>query len=324
MNEIADNYWRSSLNGFSTGFIDRSHSRRNDEGWLRERLRDPSARFVTVWNSSLLFTGEATPHPALLSRDDLEQAGLEPRSSIFLGVDGDIPYFALDITGNGPKPPAAISRFGRFSDLRTVGALLDSRETGLLTYAKTMTHWHSRSRFCGDCGSPTLPAAGGHVRVCSNKDCAKEHFPRTDPAIIVLVTSGDSCLLGRQAIWPKFRYSIIAGFVEPGENIEDAVVREVLEEAGVHVREVRYHSSQPWPFPCSLMLGFTAKADRERIALRDRELEDAKWMSRSEMKNAIERGELLLPNTISISYHLLEDWFDSGGTIRLKDLKSAA
>ncbi len=322
MNDTPNNFKRSSLNGFSASFIDRAHNRRKDDEWLRERLRDPSALFVSVWQSNLLFAGDAAPHPAFLSRDDLARLGVDAGSSIFLGLEGGRPYFAVDVTRSDSKLPPGISQFGEFKDLRAMSPLLDSKDAALLAYAKTITHWHGGNRFCGYCGSPTVAASGGHVLVCSNEECAKEHFPRTDPAIIVLVASGDSCLLARQAIWPKFRYSVVAGFVEPGENVEDAVAREVFEETGIRVREISYHSSQPWPFPCSIMLGYTARAERGRISLRDRELEDAMWFSRSELTEAFEQGKLLLPPKVAIAFHLIEDWFDSEGTIRLKDLHS--
>jgi NAD+ diphosphatase len=158
--------------------------------------------------------------------------------------------------------------------------------------------------------------------VCTNPQCGQLHFPRTDPAIIVLVTHGEQCLLGRQPTWPAGRYSIIAGFVEPGEGLEAAVAREVREETGIDIKHVRYHASQPWPFPSSLMLGFTAQAANTTIQLKDGELEDARWLSREEIAGELGRGTLRLPPEISISYRLIEGWFDASGSGCLKHLVS--
>jgi NAD+ diphosphatase len=164
-----------------------------------------------------------------------------------------------------------------------------------------------------------LPAKGGHVLVCSNPVCRHEQFPRIDPAIIVLVSDAERALLGRQAAWPVGRYSTIAGFVEPGESLEDAVAREVLEETGVQVDRIEYHSSQPWPFPSSLMLGFMAQAVTHEVHLKDQELEDARWFTRAE----IIAGTPVLPPRQSISYRLIETWFDAGAERPLRDIRGA-
>jgi NAD+ diphosphatase len=178
-----------------------------------------------------------------------------------------------------------------------------------------MIAWRGRHRFCGSCGATTLPAKGGHVLICTNPECRHEQFPRIDPAIIVLVSDGDRALLGRQAAWPAGRYSTIAGFVEPGESLEDAVAREVYEETGIEVDQIEYHSSQPWPFPSSLMLGFTAHALTTEIKKRDDELEDAQWFTRTDLAN----GRPIVPPNVSISFRLIENWFDAGGGPRLRD-----
>jgi NAD+ diphosphatase len=167
-----------------------------------------------------------------------------------------------------------------------------------------MVLWHGSQRFCGRCGSPSKTESGGNTRLCINGDCGIRIFPRVDPAIIVLVSDRERCLLGRQAGWPEGRYSTIAGFVEPGESLEDAVRREVFEETNIAVHEVRYHSSQPWPFPSSLMLGFTAEASSEAILLNDGELEDARWFSRKELESGFPK----LPYRLSIARRLVDDW----------------
>jgi NAD+ diphosphatase len=166
--------------------------------------------------------------------------------------------------------------------------------------------WHEATLYCGKCGSASQPEAGGNTRRCCNPDCDKEIFPRTDPAIIVLVADGDRCLLGRQAGWPEGRYSTIAGFVEPGESLEDAVRREVYEETNIRVGAVHYHSSQPWPFPSALMLGFIAEAASVEIILNDGELEDARWFTRKELMS----NEAVLPFRISIARRLVDHWIN--------------
>jgi len=302
--------------------MDRATHRRKTEAWIAERMDAPSTRFVPVWGSRVLVSHASAPRPILLTLTELGDLRQEAEAEILLGEVGERAYFALGLGNDDQEPPPKLAALGALRDLRGVAALLDGKDVALLAYAKAMTHWHHRHRFCGDCGSPTRSIHGGHLRVCSNPRCGQQHFPRTDPAIIVLVTRGERCLLGRQAAWPAGRYSIIAGFVEPGENLETAVAREVSEETGIEVDEVHYQASQPWPFPSSLMLGFTARAVSASIRLNDGELEDARWLSRDEIVGELRRGTLRLPANVSISYRLIEDWFDAGRWRRLKDLTS--
>jgi NAD+ diphosphatase len=175
-----------------------------------------------------------------------------------------------------------------------------------------MTYWHCRHRFCGQCGSPTRSAEGGCLRVCTNSQCGQQHFPRTDPAIIVLVTRQERCLLVRKSWWPEGLYSNVSGFVEPAESLEDTVVREVWEETGVQVEAMSYHSSQPWPFPSALMLAFTATAADGAIRIDEDELEGARWFSREETLGQLKQGVLKLPMRTAVSFRLIEDWFDMG------------
>jgi NAD+ diphosphatase len=183
-----------------------------------------------------------------------------------------------------------------------------------------MVYWHCRHRFCGVCGSPTESIEGGYQRTCTSAQCGHQHFPRIDPAIIVLVTSEEQCLLGRQPMWPKGMVSTIAGFVEPGESLEDAVIREVHEETGVEVNGVHYHSSQPWPFPSSLMLGFSATATNRNIRVDEHELENASWFTRRALHDQLRCGALRLPSPVSISFRLIQHWFDKGALGTLRDL----
>jgi NAD+ diphosphatase len=208
----------------------------------------------------------------------------------------------VQLGDDAPPPPGA-----RFEELRPLAALLDGEQAGLLAYARALTYWQHRHRHCGVCGARCEPQRAGHVMRCRDPGCATDFFPRIDPAVIVLVSDGERALLGRQSVWPAGRYSTVAGFVEPGESLEDAVAREVLEETGVAVRDTVYHSSQPWPFPSSLMLGFTATADRGAAAQRSTELEDVRWFTRAQ----IAAGEILLPPATSISHRLIAEWFDA-------------
>ncbi|HWS27193.1 MAG TPA: NAD(+) diphosphatase [Xanthomonadales bacterium] len=195
-------------------------------------------------------------------------------------------------------------------DLRLAALTLPHVDAGYAAYARALVHWHQRHRYCGQCGASTRIELGGHRRRCNNDNCGLEQFPRLDPAIIVLVEHAGRVLLGRQASWPPRRYSVLAGFVEPGESLEDALRREVLEESGVVVVECDYHSSQPWPFPASLMLGFTARAEHDELRYGD-ELEHAAWFSPAELLDAVGSGEVRLPPPLSLSARLLEDWYEA-------------
>jgi NAD+ diphosphatase len=203
---------------------------------------------------------------------------------------------------------------GAFTDLRQVAGLLPPGEASVLAHARGLMHWRTKHRFCGICGSRCEARSAGHVMVCQG--CGAQHFPRTDPAVIMLVVRGDSCLLGHSHRFPSVTmYSTLAGFVEPGESLEDAVAREVLEETGVRVQDSEYHSSQPWPFPSSLMIGFTARATADAAPRADEELEDVRWFTREEIAS----GTPGLPPPQSVSFRLIEDWYDSGAALPLRE-----
>lgn len=223
---------------------------------------------------------------------------------VWLGQIGARDCFALDVSELA-EPMAHPALFGRgeLSDLRLSGGLLAPEEAEVLAYARGMLHWHRRHRFCGSCGRATRPKEGGHVRECEAEDL--KHFPRTDPAIMVLVTRGDRCVLARQHGWPDGMFAVVAGFVEPGESVEDAAHREVKEELGLEVQGLKYFRSQPWPFPSSLMLGFTAEALGEDIVRDPEELEDARWFSREELRNP--QG-FFYPPEYSLAHHLIVDF----------------
>jgi NAD+ diphosphatase len=230
----------------------------------------------------------------------VDAADAPPGERLYLGHDEEASYFA--VAGPVTRRIGAQPR-----GLREVGALLDDRDAGLLVHAVGLTNWHATHPHCARCGAPTVVAKGGSIRRCTAD--GSEHFPRTDPAVIMLVTDGaDRCVLGRQAIWPAGRFSTLAGFVEPGESAEQAVVREVQEETGLVVRDVVYRGSQPWPFPASLMLGFRAVCDGDDSPVpRDGELEDARWFTREELRT--QKGALL-PTPVSIAWRLITDWLD--------------
>ncbi len=302
-------------NIFAGPYLDRRSELRDQEDWLAQAGRDPRARFVPVWQSRNLILRDA-PGALLLTADHTLVQSATPENLVFLGIYHEQACFLVELEGDAPPE---IDPQGEFRELRFLGALMAADEAGLLAYARALALWRQRHRFCGVCGSRTRSTRAGHVLVCGNEACRSEQFPRIDPAIIVLVTDGERALLGRQPSWPVGRYSTIAGFVEPGESLEDAVAREVREETGLSVHDIRYHSSQPWPFPSSIMLGFTARASSADIVSVDQELEDARWFSRAD----IAAGFPALPSIQSISFRLIQDWYDSEAERPLLDTPGA-
>lgn len=291
-----------NYNVFAGAFVDRIGERRKDPDWIQRAALSEDSRFVPVWGDKCLVGGEPL-HAVLLERAQIDAFIAAHDDLIFLGLFHDRPAFAFAIDGNSDAPFAEL---GAFHDLRFLGSVLSPDEANLTAHARALVLWHRSQLFCGVCGSSARPDAGGNSRQCVNLDCGRVIFPRVDPAIIVLVINGDRCLLGRQSTWPEGRYSTVAGFVEPGESLEDAVRREVFEETNVRVDEISYHSSQPWPFPSSLMLGFMASASSDEIALNDGELEVAAWFSRKELRS----GYPKLPFSISIARRLVNHWID--------------
>ncbi|MDH3861662.1 MAG: NAD(+) diphosphatase [Gammaproteobacteria bacterium] len=284
-------------NVFAGAFVDRNGERRKDPDWLAEALSSKETSFVPVWGDRCLVGGDP-PGAVLLERRQVDHL-IREDNVIFLGLFRNQPAFAVAVSRNIDAPYAEV---GEFKDLRFLGTVLPPDEANLVAHARALVLWHGATLYCGKCGYASQPDAGGNTRRCCNPDCNQEIFPRTDPAIIVLVADGDRCVLGRQADWPEGRYSTIAGFVEPGESLEDAVRREVYEETNIRVGAVRYHSSQPWPFPSALMLGFIAEATSDDINLNDGELEDARWFTRDQLK----AGKVGLPFSISIARRLVD------------------
>jgi len=302
---------RSIANFLAGPYLDRRADERENPRWLDDALTDPTTLFLPVSGTALGVAGEP-PAPAFLEASHPLVRAADRRSPVLLGWFRERRCVLVQIAREAAQPSASL----RFEELRPLAPLLETAEAGLLAYARALVWWQQRHRFCGVCGASALPVRAGHVMRCTDPACASEFFPRIDPAIIVLVRDGDRALLGRQAIWPAGRYSTIAGFVEPGESLEDAVAREVFEETRVQVAASDYHSSQPWPFPSSLMLGFMAEAVPGSIPQGGDELEDARWFSRAD----IIAGAVTLPPPTSISHRLIETWFDAGSDIPLRSL----
>jgi NAD+ diphosphatase len=277
--------------------LDRAAHRRRDEVWLSARRADPASRIVRLFELKVPMLGPEDA-PRLDAPSVRELAAPLPPDSIFLGEIAGVAWFAVDL--GDEHPPSA-----RLAELRTVSLLLPAGEAGMIAYARALAHWHRGHRFCGWCGTETLVTQGGHARHCPN--CGRDNFPRTDPAVIVLVTRGDQCLLGRSPRFPPGMYSTLAGFVEPGESLEETLRREVFEEVGVVIEEFVYRASQPWPFPRSLMLGFRAKAREIPLVLDPHEIEDAGWFGRAELADP-DRRPVRLPNPDSIARFLIEEW----------------
>jgi NAD+ diphosphatase len=297
---------RHPANAYASGPLDRADALRADAEAVARALSDAAARLHPVWRGqNLVRYGEDIRGWS----PDADRAVFiaEARETVFLGLGQDgAPHFALDFSHHDAPPagPDAV-----YEDLRKIGPMMAADEGAVLAYARGLVHWHDRHQFCGVCGHPTESLLGGHQRRCLNETCRASHFPRTDPAVIMLVhDGGDRIVLGRQADWPPGRCSVLAGFVEPGESLEDAVAREVMEEVGLPVTDVTYHSSQPWPFPSSIMLGFTARALSEEMTVDTKEIEEARWVHRDAVRDCPNNDSFALPRRDSIAYRLIRDW----------------
>ena len=294
--------------------LDRCSNVRKDPIWLKGQLSSQSV-WLLVKNNETLFI-KNTPQIKFLPYEKIAQLNLN--NALFLGLNTKKNgVFALDVSTLDDTTLTPIISGAEFMDIRKQGPLVDIKEGSIAALARGLCYWHATHRFCGRCGSKNHLVEAGHSRLCENERCKHPTFPRTDPAVIMVVTKTfadgiERCLLGRQAVWPKGMYSSLAGFVDPGETLEQAVAREVKEEAGVEVNDVTYVASQPWPFPSSIMLGFFAKATSEQINVDKDELDDAKWFSREDLANFgnwHDEGEhLKLPRTDSISRYLIEHW----------------
>jgi NAD+ diphosphatase len=279
----------------SRGALDRAGERRRDDAWLAQAWADARTRIFAIDQGKVLIRSD--PALVLLGTDQAPEG-----ERYLLGVDEDgVAYFAV-------AAPLPAVEGTEPAGLRTVGALLSDRDAGLLTQAVALQNWHETHGYCPKHGAPMAPASAGHTRVCPVDGA--EHFPRTDPAVIMLVHDDERMLLASSANWPMTRASVLAGFVEVGESLEQAVAREVYEEVGIRVHDCRYLGSQPWPLPRSLMLGFFARADEgQELRVDGDEIKSARWYTRAELRAATESGELRLPGRISIARQLIERWY---------------
>jgi NAD+ diphosphatase len=290
----------------SRSTVDRATDRRGDAVWLAEKWADPRTKVLVVQDGQAL----VTTRDSQLELVFVSPAEAPEGTRFFLGVDADgVAYFGVSGAVEGEPLDRSDSAAAKPMALRQAGALLSDRDAGLMVHAVALAYWHDTHTHCPRCGTPTVPAPAGHLTTCP-KD-GTEHFPRLDPAVIMLVIDPDDRLmLARNALWPPGRMSVVAGFVEPGESAEHAVAREVYEETSVVVSQVRYLGSQPWPMPRSLMLGYEAKAaGGQRITVDEEEIGEARWFSRAELRAAIEEGELGIAPSSSIARRLIEYWY---------------
>jgi NAD+ diphosphatase len=288
---------------YTAGPLDRAGHLRDKAVEMQNLLKSADAHFLPVWNE--MHPVDANQHPLSFGPEILTRFDANTVTTIFLGMDGTTPWFAVGLSTNETPPDLGAT----FAGLRDVWANVDGALAARLVYARGMVLWHRSHPHCSRCGTRTVVTESGHSRTCTA--CGHRTFPRTDPAVIMLITHGDRCLLGRKADWRPGQYSTLAGFVEPGETIEHAVRREVAEETGVKVGAVRYLASQPWPFPASLMLGFRGEALSTAITCDTDELEDCRWFTRDDVRAAESGpGALLLPHRSSISRWLIEGWRD--------------
>lgn len=276
---------------FTNNPLDRAADKRKDAEWLRARLNDPSSALIAMRDGKPLIRDGALAHISATVTD----------TPVFLGTrEDDVAFFAIESEVDRDE--------GTFEDFRSVALTLPPADAAIAATARSLFEWHRRHRFCSVCGQPSQMAAAGWQRVCAT--CSAEHFPRVDPVVIMLPLFGDRCLLGRQGLWPKGRMSALAGFVEPGETIEEACAREVKEEAGLIATRIRYFASQPWPFPSSLMIGLFAEVASDRAVADGVELEEVRWLTREEARTALagNHPEVLPPSALGISRHLIEAW----------------
>jgi NAD+ diphosphatase len=296
---------------FSGNPLDRAGEKRADAAWIAEQQRDPAALVLPVWRlQPFVLAGQDGKLEAGFLRPGLcESLAAGDAVCVFLGLENGHGVFALDISAaEDPANAGPLAGLGEFRELRGAAPLLPLKDLAILGQARALIDWHQRHGFCAKCGTPSLIGDAGYKRVCPS--CGTEHFPRTDPVVIMLATEGEACLLGRNKNWPVEFYSALAGFAEPGETIEEAVRRELFEEAGVRAGAVSYYGSQPWPFPSQLMIGCFAECASREVMIDLNELADARWFTREEARNLLAgtlpglRG----PLPFAIAYHLIKTW----------------
>jgi len=304
----------NAVNTFAGYPLDRASERRGDEAFLAAAAASPQALAVAFWEKKPLVEQAASGGlqiaylPAPMS---IELAPSE-EDRLFLGLWRETPVFAVEIAGEADPAMGPLSGMGRFEELRAVALELPGPDAAILAAAKAAFEWRARHRFCAACGEPSRIADGGWKRVCPA--CRLEHFPRTDPVVIMLPVFEGRCMVGRQAAWPAKMFSALAGFLEPGETIEEACARELKEEAGLNTLSVRYHSSQPWPYPSSLMIGLLAEVDSDEATPDQTELAAVCWLTREEARAVLagENPEIRSPTPLAIAHHLLQAFANGG------------
>ena len=292
--------------------LDRAPHLRHHPEWSVGAPQSGDARVLPIWRDQNMVLAGEPPSAVFLKGSDADAVIEAASTVIFLGLEDGVSYYAADLSKHDDTSKLPLPDGAKFEDLRRLATNIDAAEAGYLAYARALGHWHRNHEFCGVCGAVTRSSKGGHERTCTNEACGRSHFPRTDPAVIMLVThpTEDKCLMGHNKRFKGLRFSTLAGFVEPGETLEQAVAREVKEETGVHVVDVQYMASQPWPFPASIMLGFRACATTTEINCEDDELVEARWFTRAEVREMGETGMVLPPSQFSISRWLIDTWLD--------------
>jgi len=290
--------------------LDRADHQRRDSAWIDELLQRDDTRFVALWRLRVLVVQGSEPCIAWATKVVCESMNRDVKE-VLLGLWDGVAYFAVDISElKNPEEVLGATGVAKFEDVRAVAQRLPYEQAAIIAHARSRVDWHARHVYCPACGGKTTPRGGGANRVCQS--CDAEHFPRTDPVAIAVVSLGDRCLLGRQRGWPARLYSALAGFIESGETLEEAVRREIAEESGIPIGEVRYLASQPWPFASSLMIGCRAEALDDKIKLDTFELEDAAFFERDRVRQALEGdtegANLILPPPMAIANFLLRSW----------------
>lgn len=299
---------------YAGGWLDRAEAGRSDDAWLAEQANNPASRFLPLRNLDVGLRRVPEPDLAWIEGRDLPQAP-DPARRVLLGLDRDrVAHFAFPLDDAGAERLGP--RIDAFVDARSAAIQLGDRRAAVVAQARSLLDWHARHGYCAACGAPTRLQHGGGQRVCTDPGCGATHFPRTDPVVIMLVHSADDreCLLGRSTGYPGGLVSALAGFVEPAESLEEAVARELKEEAGIACDQIRYFASQPWPFPSTLMIACFARARSRRLEIDPNELELARWFSREEVRRLFD-GDLeglAAPQPIAIAYHMLKHWLDNG------------
>ena len=295
---------------FAANPLDRGERERRDEEWILRMAKDRKSKLLLMHDLNVPITPGSEQGLAWLGAADLKRLEVDAQP-MFLGSLDGVAHFVVDISGHEPAAKE-LQDSGKmtFEDARAAAEYLSGPDSGIIAQARDQLSWHNRHGFCSVCGNETSIGRGGQVRRCPK--CETEHYPRTDPVIITVVSDNDRCLLGqsRGRLVQMRRYSALAGFMDQGETIEEAVAREVMEEAGIQVGAVRYHSSQPWPFPSSLMIGCHADAATTEIAMDEEEMADVRWFDRSEVLLALDDKSdvLAIPGSIAIAYHLITAW----------------